>query len=175
MCSEYCTIEGDLGLPDLTLSAVKGDVMLFGCLHELEQVSVMPLRGMAVYTYIIMYGDYAREMVCCLVHAHLKDILGHLQTKWHVQETVPAMMSIKHSQLGRFLIEVYAPEAVFHVQLVEVGSTAELMRDFTEHRGFIMLSHNGLIKVLWVRHMHSVPSGLWGYVRDDTHSVGWEL
>ena len=22
--------------------------------------------------------------------------------------------------------------------------------------------------------MHKVPSGLWGYVRDDTHSVDWE-
>ena len=22
--------------------------------------------------------------------------------------------------------------------------------------------------------MHKVPSGLWGYVRDDTHLVGWE-
>ena len=114
LCSEYCTVEGNLGLPGLTLSAVEDDAM-FGCLHELEQVSVMPLRGMAVYTYIIMYGDYAREMVCCLVHAHLKDILGHLQTKWHVQEAIPAMMGIEHGQVGRFLIKVFSPEAFLSI------------------------------------------------------------
>ena len=31
-----------------------------------------------VDTYIIMNGDNAREVVCHLVHAHLKGILGHL-------------------------------------------------------------------------------------------------
>ena len=37
-----------------------------------------------------------------------------------------------------------------------------------------MLSHYGLIKALWSRHIWSIPSGLWGYVSEDTHSVGWE-
>ena len=66
---------------------------------------------MAVYTYIIMNGNNTSEMVCFLVHAHLKDILGHLQTKWHVQEAVTAMMGIEHGQVGRFLIKVFSPEA----------------------------------------------------------------
>ena len=60
-------MEGYLGLPDLTLQAVEGDAVFFGCLHELEQMLVMLLRGMAVYVYIIMYSNYARETVCCLV------------------------------------------------------------------------------------------------------------
>ena len=111
---------------------------------------LMLLGGTAIYAYIIMYDDYAREIVCCLVHVHLKDIQGHLQTEWHAQEMVPAMMGIKHGQVGRFLIEVYAPEAVFSIQLSVVGSTAESMRDLIMHRGFIMLSHNGLVRVLWV-------------------------
>ena len=38
-------------------------------------------------------------MVCCLVHSLLKNILGHFQTKWHVQEPVPAMMSVKGGQV----------------------------------------------------------------------------
>ena len=55
----------------------------------------MLLRGMAVYVYIIMDNNYAGETVCCLVYVHLKDSLGHLQTKWHVQETVTTTMGIK--------------------------------------------------------------------------------
>ena len=31
-----------------------------------------------------------------------------------------------------------------------------------------------LLRSFGLRHMHSVPSGLWGYVRDDTHLAGWE-
>ena len=58
--------------------------MLFGCLHQLEEVLVKLDRGMAIDAYIIMYHDYARETVCCLVHTHLKDILGYFQTKWHI-------------------------------------------------------------------------------------------
>ena len=38
----------------------------------------MLLRGTTIDAYIVMYGDNAREMVCYLVHSHLKDILGHL-------------------------------------------------------------------------------------------------
>ena len=37
-----------------------------------------------------------------------------------------------------------------------------------------MLSHNGLVKVLWSREIWREPSNLRGYVRDDTHSVGSE-
>ena len=36
----------------------------------------MLLRSVAIDTYIIMYGDNARETVCYLVHVHLKDVLG---------------------------------------------------------------------------------------------------
>ena len=66
-------------------------------------MSVMLLRGMTIYTYIVMNGNNAGEMVCCLVHAHLKDVLGHLQIKWHAQEMVPAMMGSEHGQVGRFI------------------------------------------------------------------------
>ena len=34
-------------------------------------------------------------MVCCMVHSHLKDILGYLQTEGHMQEMVPAMMHVE--------------------------------------------------------------------------------
>ena len=76
------------------------------------------------------------EMVCCLVHVHLKDIFLHLQTKLHVQEMVPVMMGIKHGQVGRFLIEVYAPEAILSIHLAEAGSTTEVMTYLIECRGF---------------------------------------
>ena len=74
------------------------------CLHKLQQLLVMFLRGVAVDTYVIMYGDNAGEMVCYLDHAHLKDILGHLQTKRHAQELVPATMSVKCGQVGKFFV-----------------------------------------------------------------------
>ena len=52
------------------------------------------------------------------------------------------------------------------------------MRDLIKGRAFLILSHYGHVKVpmveLWLRHMHKVPSGSLGYVRDDTHSIGWE-
>ena len=71
----------------------------------------MLLEGTAIYAYIIMYGNYAGKTMCCLVHLHLEDVLGHLQTEWHVQETVTATMGILLGQVGRFLIKVYAQEA----------------------------------------------------------------
>ena len=104
---------------------------------------------MAIYTYIVMYGDFARETGSFLVYAHLKDVLGHLQTKWHVQEMVPAILDIKHGQVERFLIEMYASEVILNIQLAEAGITIELMRDLIKHRGFIMLLQSGLVKVLW--------------------------
>ena len=33
--SEHWAIEGNLSLPDVTLSAVEDNSMLFGCLHQL--------------------------------------------------------------------------------------------------------------------------------------------
>ena len=99
----------------------------------------MLFRDTAVYAYIIMNGNNPGEMVCCLVHAHLKDILGHLQTEWHVEEVVPAMVGVEHGQLGRLLIEVYAPEAILCFQLAEAGSTTLSMRDLMKGRGFVML------------------------------------
>ena len=64
---------------------------------------------------------------------------------------VPAMMGIEHGQVGIFLIKVYVPEAIFGIHLMEVGSITEWMRDLGKSRGFTMLSHNGLVKVLWVK------------------------
>ena len=60
----------------------------------------MFLRGMAINTYIIMYSNYARETVCNLVHAHLEDVLGHLQGKRHMQELIPATMDTESGQVG---------------------------------------------------------------------------
>ena len=59
----------------------------------------MLLGGMAVYTYIIMNGNYAWDMVCCLVHSHLKDILGHFQSEWHMQKPVSAMICVESGQI----------------------------------------------------------------------------
>ena len=64
----------------------------------------MVLRGTALGTYIIMYHDNAREMVCRLIHSHLKDLLGHFQTERHMQELVSATMGVEHGQIQRFLI-----------------------------------------------------------------------
>ena len=59
----------------------------------------MLLWGIAIDTYIIMYHDYARKTVHCLVHIHLKDVLGHLQTEWHMKEHGSAMMDVKYGQI----------------------------------------------------------------------------
>ena len=59
----------------------------------------MVLRGMAIYTYIIVYCNYAGETICGLVHSHLKDILGHLQTERPIQEPVSTTMGIEHGQV----------------------------------------------------------------------------
>ena len=59
----------------------------------------MVLRVMAIYTYIIMYIDYAGETVYSLVHLHLKDVLEHLQTERYMQEAVSSMMGIEHGQI----------------------------------------------------------------------------
>ena len=49
------------------------------------------------------------------------------------------------------------------------------MRDLVKGRGFVVPSHYGLVEVLraksYARWYHQ---GLWGYVRDDTHSLCWE-
>ena len=66
--------------------------MLLGHLHKLDEVLVMVPGGMVI-------DHYAKNMVCYLVHSHLKDILGHFQTKRHMQEPVSAMMGIKHGQV----------------------------------------------------------------------------
>ena len=68
-------------------------------MHELQEVPVMLLRSVAVDAYLIMYGNNAREMVCCLVHVHLKDVLRHLQAEKHVQEPTPAMLHIEGGQV----------------------------------------------------------------------------
>ena len=78
LCSKHSTVEGNLRLPDPTHEAPEHNAMLFDCIHQLEEVLVMLLRGMTIDAYIVMYGNNARETVCCLVHSHLKDILGHL-------------------------------------------------------------------------------------------------
>ena len=64
----------------------------------------MLLGGMAIDAYIIVDHNDARETVCFLVHLHLKDILGHPQTKWHMQEPISVMMHIEGGQIQRFLI-----------------------------------------------------------------------
>ena len=60
--------------------------MLFGCLHQLKEVWVMLLWDTAVEACIIMCCNYAGEMVCYLVHSHLREVLGHFQAEWHMQE-----------------------------------------------------------------------------------------
>ena len=55
----------------------------------------MLLRGLAIDTNVIMDGYDSGEAVGNLVHVHLKDVLGHLQTKGHVQEPVPPFVGLK--------------------------------------------------------------------------------
>ena len=43
LCSESCTIKGNLKLPDVTLSAVEDDAMVLGSLHQMHEVPVMLL------------------------------------------------------------------------------------------------------------------------------------
>ena len=57
--SENCTIEGNLGLPDAGLSAIDDDAMFLGRLHQMQEVPVMLLSGMAKDAYIIMNSNNA--------------------------------------------------------------------------------------------------------------------
>ena len=57
--SEICTIEGNLKLPDVALSTIEDNAMFFGSLHQVQEVPVMFLRGMAEDSYIIMNGNNA--------------------------------------------------------------------------------------------------------------------
>ena len=57
--SEHCAIEGNLRLSDLTLSTAEDNAMLMGCLHGLQEVSVMLLGGTAIDVLIIISGNYA--------------------------------------------------------------------------------------------------------------------
>ena len=54
VCSEHSTVEGSLRLPDLTFQAVEDNAMFLGCLHQLEEVSVMLLRSVTTDTYHYM-------------------------------------------------------------------------------------------------------------------------
>ena len=74
--------------------------------------------GAAVDAYIVFNGDNAREKVCYLVHAYLKDVLGHLQADRHAQELVPAMMCVKSGQVGRLLKPSFASSLLKHVALL---------------------------------------------------------
>ena len=65
-----------------------------------------------------MDGDNAGVTVHYLVHVHLEDVLGHLQTEWHVQEPVPATVGVKGVQVGGFLIKVYTPKTSFACSLL---------------------------------------------------------
>ena len=59
----------------------------------------MVLGVKAVDTYIVMYHNNSRETVCCLVHSHLKDTLGHFQTERPMEEPVSATMGIECGQI----------------------------------------------------------------------------
>ena len=95
--SEDHAIEADLGLSDSTLGTTEDDSILAHWFHELHQVLVMLLWHLVIDTYIIVDHDDTRKAVCHLVHAHLEDILGHLKTKWHVQEPVHSMVGVEGS------------------------------------------------------------------------------
>ena len=90
-------------------------------------------------------------MVHYLVLVHLENVLGYLQAERHMQELIPATMSIENCQVWWTLIEVNAPEDILCIQLTEAGSTAKSMGDLIEGKGLIMLSHYGLLQVLWVK------------------------
>ena len=76
--SEDCAVEADLGLPDAALGTVEDDCVLTYHLHELHQVSVMLLGGLAIDAYVVVDHSDAGEAVCHLVHTHLEHVLRHL-------------------------------------------------------------------------------------------------
>ena len=59
----------------------------------------MVLGGKAVYAYIIVYCNYAGEMVYGLVHSHLKEVLEHFQTERHMLEPESATVGIECGQI----------------------------------------------------------------------------
>ena len=97
--SEHCTIKADLWLPYPALAAVEYKAVLCYSLHELDEVLVMVLGGMAVDTDVIMDGYDAWKLVSDLVHAHLEDVLAHLEAKGHVQGLVPSLVGCEGGQV----------------------------------------------------------------------------
>ena len=55
------SVEGDLGLPDVTLTAIKDQTFLGCCFYEWYKVSVVFFCVPAIDTYVIMYHFYSRD------------------------------------------------------------------------------------------------------------------
>ena len=91
MWGEHCTVEANLWLPYPALAAAEYHVILHHSLHQLEKVPVMLLMDMAIDTHIILDGYDTRKTVNDVVHAHLEDILAHLQTEGHMKRLVPPL------------------------------------------------------------------------------------
>ena len=53
----------------------------------------------AIYTNVIVYHYDARESIVDLVHSHLKYILRHFKTEWHMKEPIASHMFIKYCQV----------------------------------------------------------------------------
>ena len=70
-----------------------------GGLHWLDKVAVVLLWGMAINTDIIIDGNDTWEVVSDSVHAHLEDILAHLQAEGNVQEPVPSFVGVEGYQV----------------------------------------------------------------------------
>ena len=60
LSSEDCAIKGNLRPADVALGTVEDNIMVLGSLHQVQEMLIVLLRGMAEYTYIIMNGDNAR-------------------------------------------------------------------------------------------------------------------
>ena len=57
LVNENFPIEGNLRLPYVALSTVEDNTMFPGSLHQMQEVPVMLLRGMAEDAYIIINSD----------------------------------------------------------------------------------------------------------------------
>ena len=75
---------------------------------------------------------------------------GTSLSQMHMQEMVPATMGIECGEVQRLLIQVDASEAIHSVKLAEACGSTEAVRNLLKGRGFIMLSHYGLVQVLRV-------------------------
>ena len=72
---------------------------------------------LAIYADVIIYSFDSWEAICYVVHVYLEDVLGHLESKWHVKEAVTSLVCTKCGDIGRRGFQVNAQNTTLALSL----------------------------------------------------------